>query len=215
MNRWAHLGHHLGECWNDQDKSITFVHIPKNASSFVKGVLIGSGGFWHHSETLINSGENLIVLRDPIDRWLSGLATWLTHRLPQHTPLTSVRDNSTLLDVLFDTVRQDDHTEQQLFFLQNVDVDRAKFFLINDTFNESVSQYFIQNFSTDISNYPKENQTTLQGGKLVPKQYFQSVLESTPQYLDRVLQFFQRDYQFLQKISFENHVTGKYQYYDI
>ena len=190
-----------------------YLHIPVCASSWGKTIFTATG--FEPNGTLNQDYTTVVFLKDPIDRWLSGLATWLTYRLPQHTPLTSVRDNSALLDVLFDTVRQDDHTERQLFFLQNVDVSRAKFFLINDTFNESVNKYFIQNFSTDISNYSKENQTTLQGGKLIPKQYFRSVLESTPQYLDRVLQFFERDYQFLQKISFENPVTGKYQYYDI
>ena len=190
-----------------------YLHIPVCASCWGKTVF-GATGF-KTNNTLNQNYTTVIFLRDPIDRWLSGISTWLTYRLPQHTSLLSVRDNSALLDVLFDTVRQDDHTERQLFFLQNVDINRAKFFFINDTFNESVNKYFVQNFSTDISNYPKENQTSLEGGKLIPKQYFRSVLESNTRYLDRVLQFFENDYQFLQKVSFENPVTGKYLYYDI
>jgi len=77
LGRWAHLGHRLGECWVDEVNDKSYIHVPKNASSFIKGVLIGSGGFWHHSETLVNSGENLVILRDPIDRWCSGVAQYL------------------------------------------------------------------------------------------------------------------------------------------
>ena len=109
MSKWAHLGHHLGECWNDKDKSITFVHIPKNASSFVKGWLLRSGNFTH-SDSLVIADHYLITLRDPIERWVSGIAQFM-----------NVESNQQLtLHELVEQVTVDDHTELQTYFLQNV-----------------------------------------------------------------------------------------------
>ena len=73
IEQLANRGFGYGTGLLSPDCSKFIVSMPKNASSFVKGVLIGARGHWHHSETLVNGQENLVVLRDPIDRWCSGI----------------------------------------------------------------------------------------------------------------------------------------------
>lgn len=130
LDKWAHLGHRLGECWRDDGRNLTYVHVPKNASSFVKGVLIGARGHWHHSETLINGQENLVVLRDPIDRWCSGIV--------QYQYNTGINLH---LQETFETVTFDDHTELQTYFLQGVDLDRTTFMMIDAGFRERLQRW--------------------------------------------------------------------------
>jgi hypothetical protein len=189
-----------------------YLHIPVNASTWGKQIF--NAAKFRNSNKLLPNYTTVIFFRDPIDRWLSGLSTWLTYRLPQHTGLKYVRDNQALLDTLFDTVRQDDHTERQTFFIQNVNLDKAKCFYMNDTFSISVNQYFLTKFNIDISSFPKENQTTLDGGKLIPKTYFRSVLESNTKYMHRVKEFFKIDYDFIKTANFENTKKVECQYYD-
>jgi hypothetical protein len=98
MDKWAHLGHTLGECWNDQNKSITFVHIPKNASSFIKGYLLSSGCF-AYSDSLITADHYLIILRDPIERWISGIAQFMTAEPNQQFTLHELVEQVTV-DIL-------------------------------------------------------------------------------------------------------------------
>jgi DNA phosphorothioation-dependent restriction protein DptG len=119
-----------------------YLHIPVNASSWGKKVFHTAG--FVGRQQLKQDYKTIIFFRDPIDRWLSGLSTWLTYRLPQHTPLDQVRNNTALLDTLFDTVRQDDHTERQTFFTQNVDWSIAECFYIDSAFHGSVNQYFFK-----------------------------------------------------------------------
>jgi hypothetical protein len=73
----------------------------------------------------------------------------------------------------------------------------------------------VSNFNVDITDAPPENQTTLEGGKLVPKNYFRNVLENNPKYLNRVKEFFEPDYKFLKCLPFQNVKTVNFWYYDI
>lgn len=204
--------HDLNSVLSKIDICQQYLHIPVNASSWGKTVF-SSLGFVHN--TLHRDFSTVIFFRDPIDRWLSGLATWLTYRLPQHTAITDIRGNTAVLDILFDTVRQDDHTERQSFFVQNVDWNCAKCFYVNETFNKCFQHYISTGFGKDISGFAKQHETTLEGGKLIPKTYFREVLESNPKYLSRVLQYFEPDRQLLKKLDFENANHIKMQYYDI
>jgi hypothetical protein len=115
---------------------------------------------------------------------------------------------------LFDTIRQDDHTERQTFFTQNVDWSTATCFYIDSSFHRSVNQYFLNNFDIDIANVAPQHQTTLEGGKLIPRKYFQSVLESNSTYMKRVKEFFEIDYNFLKTVNFNNTKNIKFRYYD-
>jgi hypothetical protein len=189
-----------------------YLHIPVNASTWGKRVCETAG--FHRDQWLKKDYKTIIFFRDPIDRWLSGLSTWLTYRLPQHTSLDQIRNNKALLDTLFDTVRQDDHTERQTFFTQNVDWSTAECFYIDSSFHGSVNQYFSNNFNIDISNVAPDHQTTLESGKLIPKKYFQSVLESNSTYMTRVKEFFEIDYNFLKTVNFNNATNIKFWYYD-
>ena len=65
LGKWDHLGHTLGECWSDN--TLTFIHVPKNASSSVKGFLINHG--FREYNTLQDTHEYFVVLRDPVERW--------------------------------------------------------------------------------------------------------------------------------------------------
>ena len=203
--------HALDSVLVNHHRQLQYLHIPVNASSWGKTIFSAAkfsrGKVDHNFKTII-------FFRDPIDRWLSGLATWLTYRLPQHTPLQHIRDNQALLDVLFDTVRQDDHTERQCFFIQNIDLENTVCFYLDSSFQHAVSDYFDNILGFDISNFPAEHQTTLEGGKLIPKQYFRSVLESNTNYMKRVKEFFDIDYRLLQRTRFENATKVKCQYYD-
>lgn len=204
--------HHLNSVLSKIDIGQQYLHIPVNASSWGKTVFSSLGFI---QDTLNCDFSTIIFFRDPIDRWLSGLATWLTCRLPQHTPITDIRGNTAVLDILFDTVRQDPHTETQSFFVQHVDWNRARCFYMDAAFNQYFQDYISTSFNKNISGFPRQHETTLEGGKLIPKTYFRQALESNPKYLSRVLEYFEPDRQLLKKLDFVNTKQINMQYYDI
>jgi len=187
MDRWAHLGHHLGECWNDQDKSITFVHIPKNASSFVKGCLLSTEKFTH-SNSLITAERYLIALRDPIERWVSGI-----------TQLMSVSDNQHLtLQDLVSTVTFDDHTELQTYFLQDVDIDRCTFLKVNQNLRTNIKLWLGEHgyihTGPDVPNINEGNQ--------LAKDRFAAMVDGNSQIKLKLAEHYANDYELINRVKF-------------
>ena len=102
----------------DPTLKYAWINIPKNASSFVQKAL--DDNKWNDvPDDLINSIaespsiKKLVVLRDPVDRWISGFAQcWM-----DHDDILDLLDS----DVFYDTVQKnpvyDDHTEYQHRFI--------------------------------------------------------------------------------------------------
>jgi hypothetical protein len=187
MDKWSHLGHTLGECWNDKNKSITFVHIPKNASSFIKGCLLGTEKFTH-SNSLIPAEQYLIALRDPIERWVSGI-----------TQLMSVPDNQHLtLQDLVSTVTFDDHTELQTYFLEGIDLDRCAFLRVDRHLRTNIKQWVIDNgYQIDVDSVPNINQ-----GDQLAKDRFAAMVDGNSQIKLKLAEHYAKDYELINRVKF-------------
>jgi len=189
--RWAHLGHRLGECWVDEVNDKAYIHIPKNASSFVKGVLIGSGGFWNHSETLVNRGENLIVLRDPIDRWCSGITQYL------YNNKLDISD-----DKIFDKITFDDHTDLQTYFLKGVNLDHATFMLVDDNLRTNLANWiYDRGYRTNVDLAVQYN-ASCEDNRATTKDYYTKLLDQNPKFVLKLQQHFENDYKLIGKVKF-------------
>lgn len=191
LGRWAHLGHRLGECWVDDVNDKTYIHVPKNASSFIKGVLMGSGGFWRHNELLVNSSENLVVLRDPIDRWCSGITQYLYN---------SKQDLS--VEEVFDKMTFDDHTDLQTYFLQGVDLDRATFMWVDDDLRANMNDWITAcGYRTNID-IAIEYNASADDDRITTKNYYIKLLEQQPELVLKLKDHFAEDYKLIESIKF-------------
>ena len=186
-SKWAHLGHTLGECWNDANKSTTFVHIPKNASSFVKGCLLSSGNFTN-SDGLITADHYLVTLRDPIDRWISGIAQFMNDESNQ---------SATLHD-LVDRVTIDDHTELQTYFLQGVDLDLCTFIQVDKNLRTNLSAWFKeQGYVVNMDNIPNINE-----GNQLLKDRFAAMVDGNSQIKLKLVTHYEQDYALINRVKF-------------
>jgi hypothetical protein len=190
LDKWAHNGHKLGECWVDLSNDITYVHVPKNASSFIKGCLQASTK-WQHSDTLVNSNRYLIALRDPIERWCSGMAQYQINSRQLKLDVTEV----------FNQITFDDHTEQQIYFLRGIDLNKVTFVMINNTFNNTISRWFSENgYVVNVDTMPRFNQSS--DVKLGLKQKYQQLVDSNPNYMLQLKKHFSADYELINKVKF-------------
>jgi hypothetical protein len=186
-SKWAHLGHTLGECWNDSDKSITFVNIPKNASSFIKGCLLSSGNFTH-SDSLVTADHYLVALRDPIDRWISGIAQFMNDE----------NNQSVTLHDLVDRVTIDDHTELQTYFLEGVDLDRCTFIQVDKNLRTNLSAWFKENdYIVNMDNIPNINQ-----GNQLLKDRFAAMVDGNSQIKLKLVTHYEQDYALINRVKF-------------
>jgi len=191
LGRWVHLGHRLGECWIDDLNNKTYIHIPKNASSFIKGVLIGSGGFWHHSQTLINSNENLIILRDPIDRWCSGITQYLHNNNLELS-----------IDEVFDKITFDDHTDLQTYFLQGVDLNHATFMSVDNNLKANLANWVYNNgYRTNVDIAIQYNASN-EDNRVTTKDYYTNLLKQRPDLMLKLKKYFDADYELINRVKF-------------
>ena len=102
----------------DPTLKYAWINIPKNASSFIQKAL-GDNKWNDVPDDLINSIaessniKKLVVLRDPVERWISGFAEcWA-----DHDNILDLLDSNTFYDTVQKNPVYDDHTEYQHRFI--------------------------------------------------------------------------------------------------
>jgi hypothetical protein len=128
-------GYQVGGGLASPDNEIFFLNIPKNASTFLSSVLHQNG--WNYCNLSNFTGNKVIcVLRDPVQRWISGMATYCALYLlgENYGSDMFVEDYNTLTErIIFDNLVFDDHTTPQIEFINFVPTDKEiVYFSIDD-----------------------------------------------------------------------------------
>jgi len=190
--KWARQGHRLGECWGNDTENICYVNIPKCATSYIKGILQGCGGVWYHSEIPLDKLEYLIVLRNPIIRWCSGIAQY---------QFSNNRQDMTNEEV-FETVTFDDHTDLQTYFLQGVDLTRGTFIFMDENFNKNIKEWVkSKSFRTDVDVAKPINVSKEDERETIKNKYL-DLLEREPKYIQTLLEHFKPDYDLINSVEY-------------
>ena len=186
-DRWAHLGHTLGECWVDVDQDITYIHIPKNASSFIKGCLLSSLKFTY-SNKLVKSNRYLVALRDPIDRWVSGIAEY--------------EFNSKQTNIDYQQITFDDHTETQDYFLQDIVLNNCDFVMVNDNLRSNLKLWFNEfGYTVDVDNMKQYN-ASIYTERQQLKDKYQTIVDNDPEFVLKLKKHYANDYKLINSVKF-------------
>lgn len=179
MQQLVERGFGYGTGQLNADCSQFLVSIPKNASSSLVDLLgahgwstavVGDNCNWS------NVKEVIVVLRDPVERWISGIVQYIhTYILYVHGPNTTklAHETPTEFDynmsadqfinqynqvserLLFDVInRFDDHVwPQNEFFKDLLPSVARKYFYLDQNFNSKISQYL----KLDLNSIPHYN----------------------------------------------------------
>lgn len=195
LDIWTDKGHILGECYYCEHSNSTYIHIPKNASSYIKGCLLSLND-WNYSTKFVQNNQYLIVLRDPIDRWISGMA-----QLIQSDPITNWSE-----DLIFNTITFDDHTEKQCYFLQYLDLvknlDKCVFFFVDDTLSSKFTKWCNTLYPKVNINIGKLNASDDIDGRKSIIMKLQNMIDSNNAYLLKLKEHFAEDYNLIKSVKF-------------
>lgn len=182
------------------------LHIPKNASTYLTNLLVNNG--WLH--THINDSaivKQIVVLRDPVERWVSGFATYAASWVlgPSYGSDNFNSDFNELTErVIFDQLVFDDHTTPQIEFVNqlNTSLDTTCFALNRDL-KKNLESYLgtelVSNEELD-RNATENNYDTKQIAK---KMAF--VLSQNPLYKAKVVEKYRDDYALICRTNFYNY----------
>jgi hypothetical protein len=187
MDRWAHLGHTLGECWIDHEQDIAYVHVPKNASSFIKGCLLASLKFTH-SGVPIRTNRYLVAVRDPIERWVSGMAEY--------------EFNSKQSNIDYQQITFDDHTETQDYFLQDIVIKNTDFIMVNGNLRTNLKRWFDEfGYCVDVDNMIQYN-ASLNTDKQQLKLKYQAIIDSDSNFVLKLKKHYANDYKLINSVKY-------------
>lgn len=200
LNRYDHKGHIFGECFSHQNTQLMYVNIPKNASSWTKPNLKDWGWehFNYHFDNLYHK-HAMVVLRDPVDRWLSGVCEYFSL---YHSDIDTNEFNKTFYDLIMDLIVLDDHTEQQHYFVEGLSFNNITFFLCDNNYRLHFSN-FLQSQGFDNKYHRYEYQHTTAGSNIRSK--FKKIFEpllSESKYLNKVQDFYKKDYELMNSVQF-------------
>lgn len=205
-NYWLRRGYVTGSCMYNADLKHCYINIPKNASSFLRHYFKDAG--WKHMFVGMNMQvtKNLVVLRDPIERWITGIAQHITTNiLEENFGSTHFIElyNELSERIIFDQIVFDDHTEQQTWFLEPFELDNSVFFYCDSDLGKNLDSYFSTlgiscNFTKQQHiNTSKEH---FDNANLV--EHFRNIVYNNKKYYNNLKSYFVRDYGLITSVDF-------------
>jgi len=193
------------------------VNIPKNASSYMLDW--ARRHQWmttvadDHSDTIT---EMIVILRDPLDRWVSGIVQYLNTYIlsvqgpngpvfpdepysPHNWPMDAVQwidgYNQTAERLIFDVVnRFDDHVwPQHEFFEDLLPAVKRKYFLLDHNFDAAIADYLGFAPYPDLDSNSAGNNANM---RLLQK-FFVDRLQQRPDLAQRVIKAYAKDYELI------------------
>jgi|688.fasta_scaffold00178_10 hypothetical protein len=199
------------------DLSQFIVNIPKNASSYMLDW--ARRHQWmtavadDHSDTIT---EMIVILRDPLDRWVSGIVQYLNTYIlspqgpngpvfpdepysPHNWPMDAVQwidgYNQTTERLIFDVVnRFDDHVWSQHEFVEDLlPAVKRKYFLLDRNFDAAIADYLGFAPYSDLDSNSAGNNANM---RLLQK-FFVDRLQQRPDLAQRVIKAYAKDYELI------------------
>ena len=200
LNRLDHKGHTFGACMSALDENLMYVQIPKNASSWTKPNVkdLGWADFNYHYDNFYKK-HAIVVLRDPVDRWLSGICEYFTL---YHADINVDEFNKSFYDLMMDQIALDDHTERQYLFIEGLSLKNITFFLCDTNYRIDFSNYLKQQgFNNKYNRYEYQHTTAGSDTRSKFKKIFEPLL-SESKYLNKVQDFYKKDYELMNSVQF-------------
>lgn len=184
-------------------EGVFFLHIPKNASTLLTNLLVHNG--WRHSNVSDPTIQKyIVVLRDPLERWVSGMATYTASWIlgPSYGSEAFNDDFNDLTErFIFDQIVFDDHTTPQVQFINQLNPNiPITYFALNYDLRTNLENFLNTklDWPENINNNATENNYDTKN----IAQKIQFIVDQNPNYKAKVIDRFSEDYNLLRKIHF-------------
>jgi len=197
---WSPRGHTFGTCMSKTDSTLMYINIPKNASSWTKPNLKDLGWeFYNYYYDHMTHNHAMVVLREPLDRWLSGVCEYFAL---YHRDLDLDEARKPFYDLVLDQVTLDDHTEKQVYFIEGLDPKRITFFKCDSDYRLYFQQFLKnQGFDNRYAGYDYQHTTEESDIRKKFRSFFAPFLNNT-QYVDHIKDHYKLDYELYNSVNY-------------
>jgi hypothetical protein len=203
-SRWEWRGHIFGECMGHKNVDWIYVNIPKNATTWTKPILLDHQfeNYNYHHDKLYHK-STMIVLRDPVERWLSGVGEFF-RLMESDNPAVNLEDlnRKSFYEMLLDIVIFDDHTEQQVCFIADLDPKKSTYLWCDSSYRANFTKWMQSyNFPGDYADREYEYTTDSNPQKKLFQTYLKEFM-TNEKYLNRIKSRYHRDYALINSVNF-------------
>lgn len=211
-----------GYCMTAEDSNFIYIPIPKCTSSYTIQILKLMCNFdrdnFIRNKNLLDKNK-MIVLRDPLERWKSGIAQ---HFYQRELPMTE-----NMLEYVANQFTLEAHSELQVRFLNGVDTDNCIFFMLDSNYTDNL-KYFVtkilgKNYTfwnktqavtgygkvTARSDFISKNSISDRPSKVKYKEILTKYFEDNPEYMIRLQSHLKPDFDLLSSVEFYNRETNQ------
>jgi hypothetical protein len=199
--------HSIGGCYYSHEHQTKWINVPKNASSTLKEVF-GTALGWPRGNYLndptLASYKTIVVLRDPIERWISAIVQY-----GFHTSLISADDlrdvDSSLVRYMFTNINFDTHTAKQRTYLFNLDLQNTTFFKMEtpDLVKDVTSYLMQQGIMSEPVTVHSRNVTTDERAKDESMALIREAIKKES-YMANIKKFYSDDFELISSVKFAN-----------
>ena len=197
FNQYTSRGFIPGGMFSCQD--VRYIPIPKNSSSYVGKLLLANNwGIDNFLTTDLANKKVIVLLRDPVKRWVSGMAQYLcsTGYPPE---LTISEWNRLTTTLVFDRMIFDDHTEKQVYFINSVPKESCVYFAGVHGVAEKLQKY-LSTQGIDLNIVDVDADSSTQHAML--SKFLNGLLEKDTKLVDRIKEVYAEDYALINGIKF-------------
>jgi hypothetical protein len=185
---------------------IFYLNIPKNASTYLSNLLRENNWLhWNIQDNPDDIKKTLAVIRDPVDRWISGFATYAALHLfgPGYGSDHFLQDFNSLTEkIIFDQIIFDDHTDFQVNYVQQIADHAPVYFRYNNKIVEQINSFLGYDLNTNVNvdnNSSEANYDTKQVSN-----FMRDLITTKPDLQARLVLAYRKDYEFINSIEFYN-----------
>ena len=173
--------------------SYSVLLIPKNASSWLRYNLLGTAQSIEHFNR-----NTVCVLRDPLDRWTSGVAEFLSSPGGKYVSTEQVLESFIVHNTALDL-----HTLPQNKFVSKLDESATMWFYLDQQFTENFFTWASDNRLTVHNKSTKKINNTVDiatKSKLV--EYYKDLANKDSELKNKLLDFYKEDFDLIQRVKF-------------
>lgn len=184
-------------------KGTFLLSIPKNASTYLTNLLLANDWEYYNLNSSPRPVQAMVVLRDPVDRWVSGYATYAAsfilgngygsdHFREDYNDLTE--------RMIFDQIIFDDHTTEQVKFIEQIHDIPTIYFKLNSNLISNLESFLNDQLSIDDSiksNNSKDNYDTHMISEFMAQR-----LKQDPMLRAKIIEKYQLDYELIRTAEY-------------
>lgn len=199
------INDHPTKGYFNRELGLYFHLIPKNASSFLAGNAANLN--WEKVENVsdVDFKKGLIVIRDPIFRWISGIFEFFYI----YNMIDDNFENNWKIykKLLIHNPIQDGHTSPQEEFLINLDLDKFKFVFMSETnsISDKVQLWLSNNgYANNLHKFGKENEALKKESKVFAYSIVKETVCNDTRFKDKLKEHFKTSYNLIDWVGKNN-----------